>query len=161
MKQKTDEYYIKKCIALSEMSVKKGEAPFGSLIVKNGKIIVARTNANEKKNNITSHAEIMAMNAAIKKLKTRDLKDCIIYSNCEPCPMCAFAMREMHFKKVVFGVKSPNMGGYSKWKILQDKTLEKFAPVFDKAPKVVAGVLEKEAKETYTKIGWGDFLKQM
>lgn len=159
MKIKSDEYYIKKCISLAEVSVKKGEAPFGSLIVKNGKIIAASTNANEKNHDVTSHAEIMVMRKAQKKLKTKDLRDCEIYSNCEPCPMCSFMIRELHFKKVVFGVRSINMGGYSKWKILKDKNLSKIKPFFDEAPKVVAGVLEKEALETYTKIGWGGFLK--
>ncbi len=161
MKQKTDEYFIRKCIALAEMSIKKGEAPFGSLIVRNGKIIATAINANEKKHDVTSHAEIMVMRKAQKKLNTKDLKDCEIYSNCEPCPMCSFMIRELHFKKVVFGVRSPNMGGYSKWKILEDKNLAKIKPFFDEVPKVVAGVLEKEAKETYTKIGWGDFLKAL
>jgi tRNA(adenine34) deaminase len=159
MKKNSDEYYIKKCIDLAELSVKNGEAPFGSLIVRNGKIIAACTNANEKKHDVTSHAEIMAMRMAQKKLKTKDLKDCEIYSNCEPCPMCSFMMRELHFKKVVFGVRSPNMGGYSKWKILKDKKLAKIKPFFDNPPIVKAGVLEKEAKETYLKIGWGEFLK--
>jgi len=48
-KPRADEYFIKKCISLAEISVKKGEAPFGSLIVKDGRIIVSSTNANEKK----------------------------------------------------------------------------------------------------------------
>jgi tRNA(Arg) A34 adenosine deaminase TadA len=47
--KRTNKYYIRKCIELAEKSVEKGEAPFGSLIVQNGKIIVAVTNANEKK----------------------------------------------------------------------------------------------------------------
>ncbi|MDD2225192.1 MAG: nucleoside deaminase [Candidatus Shapirobacteria bacterium] len=158
---KNNEFYIKKCIELAEQSVKKGEAPFGSLIVKNGKIIVKVTNANEKKCDVTSHAEIMAMRKAQKKLKSKDLKDCEIYSNCEPCPMCSFMMRELHFKKVVFGVRSPNMGGKSKWNILQDKGLSKIKPFFSDEPEVVGGVLEKECKETYTKIGWGDFLEKL
>jgi len=158
---KNDEFYIKKCIELAEKSVKNGEAPFGSLIVKKGKIIVAVTNANEKKGDVTSHAEIMAMRKAQKKLKSKDLADCEIYSNCEPCPMCSFMMRELHFKKVVFGVRSPNMGGFSRWNILKDKGLSKIKPFFADEPKVVGGVLEKECKETYTKIGWGDFLEKL
>jgi len=157
---KNDEFYIKKCIELAEKSVKKGEAPFGSLIVKDGKIIVAVTNANEKNGDVTSHAEIMAMRKAQKKLKTKDLKDCEIYSNCEPCPMCSFMMRELHFKKVVFGVRSPNMGGFSKWNILKDKGLARFKPLFSDEPEVVGGVLEKECRKTYAKIGWGDFLEK-
>lgn len=148
MKVKNDEYFIKKCIALAEKSVKKGEAPFGSLIVKDGKILVAATNANEKNHDVTCHAEIVAMRRAQKKLKSKDLSDCEIYSNCEPCPMCSFMMRELHFKKVVFGVRSPNMGGVSRWNILQDKVLSKIKPFFSDEPEVVGGVLEKECKET-------------
>jgi len=158
---KKDEFYIKKCIKLAEMSIKKNEAPFGSLIVKNGKIIASSTNANEKKNDVTSHAEIMVMRKVQKKLNSKDLSDCEIYSNCEPCPMCSFMIRELHFKKVVFGVKSPNMGGQSKWNILEDKGLSQIKPFFSDEPKVVGGVLEKEARETYIKIGWGDFLKKL
>jgi tRNA(adenine34) deaminase len=158
---KNDKYYIKKCISLAQMSIKKGEAPFGSLIVKDGKIIAASTNANEKHHDITCHAEIMVMRRAQKKLKTKDLSDCVIYSNCEPCPMCSFMMRELHFKKVVFGVKSPNMGGYSKWKILKDKGLSQIKPFFSDEPKVISGVLEEECKKTYIDIGWGDFLEKI
>jgi tRNA(adenine34) deaminase len=158
---KNDEFYIKKCIALAQMSVKKGEAPFGSLIVRNGKIIVTSTNANEKKHDVTCHAEIMVMRKAQKKLDTKDLSDCEIYSNCEPCPMCSFMMRELHFKRVVYGVRSPNMGGHTRWNILQDKGLSQIKPFFADEPEVVGGVLEKECKDTYLKIGWGDFLEKI
>jgi tRNA(adenine34) deaminase len=158
---KSDEFYIRKCIELAEKSVKKGEAPFGSLIVRNGKILVKSTNANEKTGDVTSHAEIMVMRKAQRKLKSKDLKDCEIYSNCEPCPMCSFMMRELHFKRVVYGVRSPNMGGQSKWNILQDKGLSKIKPFFDDEPEVVGGVLEEKCKETYLKIGWGDFLDKV
>jgi len=158
---KDDNFYIKKCIALAEMSIKKGEAPFGSLIIRNGKIIVASTNANEKNHDITCHAEIMAMRKAQKKLMSKDLIGCEIYSNCEPCPMCSFMMRELHFKKVVFGVRSPNMGGQTKWNILQDKGLSQIKPFFSDEPEVIGGILEKECKDTYLKIGWGDFLEKL
>jgi len=154
---KNNEFYIKKCIELAEISVKKGEAPFGSLIVKNGKIIIKTINANEKNHDVTNHAEIMAMRKAQKKLHSKDLSDCEIYSNYEPCPMCSFMIRELHFKKVVFGLRSPDMGGQSRWNILQDKVLSKFKPFFSEEPEVVGGVLEKKCKEIFIKIGWGDF----
>ncbi|HPD44622.1 MAG TPA: nucleoside deaminase [Candidatus Woesebacteria bacterium] len=161
MENKTDEYYIKKCIKLAEKSVNNGEAPFGSLIVQNGKIIAAATNANEKRHDVTSHAEIMAMRLAQRKLNSKDLKDCEIYSNCEPCAMCSFMIRELHFKKVVFAVHSPNMGGYSHWKILKDKKLAKIKPFYTEPPQVKGGILEKEAKETFKKIGWGGFFEPL
>ncbi len=157
---KNDEFYIRKCIELAEKSVKNGEAPFGSLIVKNGKIIVKVTNANEKHHDVTCHAEIMAMRKAQKKLKSKDLEDCEIYSNCEPCPMCSFMMRELHFKRVVYGIKSPNMGGHTKWSILQDKGLSKIKPFLGDEPEIVGGVLEDECMETYRKIGWEGFWKK-
>ena len=161
MRFKTDEFYIKKCIELAELSVERGEAPFGSLIVRQGKIIAKSTNANEKMRDVTSHAEIMVMRKAQKKLKSKDLRTCEIYSNCEPCPMCSFMMRELHFKRVVYGVRSPNMGGQSKWNILQDKVLSKIKPFFSDEPEVVGGVLEDECKKTFTGIGWGDFLEKL
>jgi hypothetical protein len=52
------------------------------------------------------------------------------------------------------------MGGHNKWNILGDKNLAKFNPPFDKEPEVVDGVLEKECRETFIKIGWGDFLEK-
>jgi len=151
------ESYIRKCIDLAEQSVKSGEAPFGSLIVKNNQIIATATNTSRLNHDVSRHAEIVAMQRAQKKLG-KDLSDCEIYSNCEPCPMCAFMMRELGFKKVVFGVLSPHMGGHSRWNILQDEVLSTFLgyPV----PEVVGGILEEDCRATFLNIGWGDFLKQ-
>ncbi len=152
-KKEIDEKFMRRCIELSEKSLQGGDNPFGCVIVKNNEILVESGN-EVKKNDVTNHAEIVAMKKAQQILKTSDLSDCTIYSNCEPCPMCAFMMRELKFKKVVFSLTSPHMGGFSKWNILQDTGLEKFEPVFSKPPEVVIGTLKEESVEVFRKAGW-------
>lgn len=147
------EKYIQRCIELSEQALQSGDNPFGCVIVKNDEILVESSN-EIKKNDVTNHAEIVAMRKAQELLGTDNLSDCSIYSNCEPCPMCAFMMRELKFSTVVFALTSPHMGGYSKWNILEDKGLERFKPVFSEPPKVIVGVLKKEAEEVFRKAGW-------
>ncbi|MBI2574092.1 MAG: nucleoside deaminase [Candidatus Wildermuthbacteria bacterium] len=151
---KKDEQHMRRCIELAEQSVKNGDAPFGSLIARNRIILAESGNAIAVGGDVTNHAEILAMKAVQKALGTNDLSDCDIYSNCEPCPMCAFMMRELKFRRVVFAAKSPYMGGYSKWNILQDKELQMFKPVFGKPPRVIAGLFEKEAQKTFLRAGW-------
>jgi len=66
-------------------------------------------------------------------------------------------IREHKIGKVVFALSSPYMGGYTKWKILQDKELEKVKPYFSAPPQIVAGVLAEEAKKVFKKAGLGKF----
>lgn len=145
MEEKTDEYFIRKCIELSKKSMEEGGAPFGALIVRNGEIIA--DSLNNAQSRVSDHAEILVLDKAHKKLEKADLSDCILYSNCEPCPMCSFMAREYKIKKIVFSVNSPLMGGFSKWKIMQDEELTRCNGFFGKPPEVVAGLLEKEGLE--------------
>ncbi len=144
-----DKRFMKRCIELSQEAVDKGDQPFGTVITKDDKIIAESSNDSVNRKN--NHAEIVALNKAADVLGTNDLYDCTLYTNCEPCPMCSFMMREFKIKKVVFGVSSPFMGGYSKWKILQDKRLSKFEKWFAKPPEVIARVLEDDAKKVFDK----------
>lgn len=102
----------------------------------------------------TNHAEIVALTKAQKLLSASDFSKCTLYSICEPCPMCAFMMRELKIGRVVFALYSPHMGGYSRWNILKDKGLAKFKPVFSDPPEVTSDVLEREARELFEKAGW-------
>ncbi|MBQ8033192.1 MAG: nucleoside deaminase, partial [Elusimicrobiaceae bacterium] len=62
--------------------------PFGAVVVKNGKISARGCNQVTSTNDPTCHAEVDAIRKACAKLKTFELKDCILYASCEPCPMC-------------------------------------------------------------------------
>lgn len=144
-----DEFFIRRCIELSQLSIDSGDAPFGSVITKDGKLIAE--SCNDKNNRVSNHAEILALNKASAALGTPDLYNCTLYSNCEPCPMCSFMIREHKIKKVVFALPSPFMGGFSKWNILEDAELNHFPPYFTDQPIVVASVLENEAKAVFDK----------
>ncbi len=147
------EKFMRRCIELSDESLGRGDNPFGCVIVKDNEILVESGN-KIKDYDVTNHAEILAMKKAQKLLKTNDLSDCTLYSNCEPCPMCSFMIRELKFKTVVFAISSPYMGGYSKWEILQDPSLEKIEAVFAKPPEIVLGILKEEAEKIFRKAGW-------
>ena len=147
------ELFMKRCLTLAQQALQAGDHPFGSVIVKDGKIIAEARNRITA-NDVTNHAEIQAMRKAQNILKTSNLSDCTIYSNCEPCPMCAFMIRELKFKEVVFALLSPDMGGYSRWNILGDVGLMKYEAVFSTPPNVIIGILENEALEQFEKAGW-------
>ena len=88
-----DKYFIEKAIELSKkgMDAEAG-GPFGAVIVKNGEIIAEGFNQVTSKNDPTAHAEMVAIREACKKLSSFQLNDCVIYTSCEPCPMCLGAI---------------------------------------------------------------------
>lgn len=147
------EKFIKRCIELAQEALDAGDNPFGAVVVKEGRILAEARN-NSLHDDITDHAEILAMRNAKKALGTPDLSGCTLYSNCEPCPMCSFMAREQKLDAVVFALRTPHMGGYSRWDILQDQGLARYTPVYTTPPKVITGVLEKEATEQFEKAGW-------
>jgi guanine deaminase len=96
-------------MALDE--AKKGVAkneggPFGAVIVCKGKVVAKTHNTVLKEKDATCHAEINAIRIASRKLKRFNLSDCELYSTCEPCPMCYFALQWAKIKKVYCGASS-------------------------------------------------------
>lgn len=94
---------MKEAIELAEenaASVTGG--PFGALIVKDGKIISARTNSVTPDKDPTAHAEVNAIREACRKLDTFDLSGCTLYTSCEPCPMCLSAAYWAKVDKIYF-----------------------------------------------------------
>ncbi|WP_316736376.1 nucleoside deaminase [Pedobacter aquatilis] len=66
--------------------------PFGAVVVKNGEIVAGSGNKVTSTNDPTAHAEVSAIRLACTKLNTFDLSGCVIYTSCEPCPMCLAAI---------------------------------------------------------------------
>jgi guanine deaminase len=77
--------------------------PFGAVIVKDGEIVAAAHNMVLATNDPTMHAEIAAIRAATKQLGRCHLDDCVIYSTCEPCPMCMAAIMWARIPTVYYG----------------------------------------------------------
>ena len=85
--------FMREAIRLSIENVQSGNGgPFGTVIVKNGKIIASGVNKVTQSNDPTAHAEIVAIRSACETLGTFQLVGCEIYCSCEPCPMCLGAI---------------------------------------------------------------------
>jgi len=96
--------FMKQAIEKSIQGVLKNEGgPFGCIIVKNGQIVGSGNNRVTSTNDPTAHAEILAIRDACQKLNSFQLEDCIIYTSCEPCPMCIGAIYWARPKKVFYG----------------------------------------------------------
>src|SRR5436190_16152407 len=88
-----DQKFLEKAISLSRMGMQSGNGgPFGCVIVKDGNIIGEGNNTVTSANDPTAHAEVVAIRNACSKLGTFQLTDCVIYTSCEPCPMCLGAI---------------------------------------------------------------------
>ena len=95
--------FMRKAIRLSMENVQSGNGgPFGTVIVKNGKIIATGVNEVTKSNDPTAHAEMIAIRNACEKLNSFQLDGCDIYCSCEPCPMCLGAIYWARPKSIYF-----------------------------------------------------------
>jgi guanine deaminase len=95
--------FMKRAIQLSRQGMQHNQGgPFGSVIVKAGKIIGEGNNHVISTNDPTAHAEIVAIRDACSKLNTYDLSGCEIYCSCEPCPMCLSAIYWARIGKIYF-----------------------------------------------------------
>jgi guanine deaminase len=103
VKKLTEKQIWKKLITLAKKNVLSGNGgPFSAMIIKDGKIVATGTNSVTSINDPTAHAEVLAIRRACFVLGTFQLDDCIIYSSCEPCPMCLGAcywvrVKEIHY----------------------------------------------------------------
>lgn len=89
------------------------DVPVGAVIVKNGKIISYAHNEKEAINDVTAHAEILAIRQAEKILCNWRLSGCDIYVTLEPCPMCLWAILQSRIDNVYFGSFDSLMGGFT------------------------------------------------
>ena len=124
-------------IALKEAwkAYQKKEVPVGAVVVLNNKIIGRGYNLRETTNDITKHAELIAIKKACHKINDWRLNDCVLYVTLFPCPMCASAIVQSRIPKVVVGT-IPN----------DSKNVTISESIFDKNTIIVKGILEAETK---------------
>jgi len=95
--------FLQQAIDIASSNVcKQNGGPYGAVIVKNGEVIAGSGNCVTVNNDPTAHAEIMAIRQACTALNDFQLTDCILYTSCEPCPMCLGAIYWARLKKVYF-----------------------------------------------------------
>jgi len=96
--------------AINEALKCKTDVPVGCVIKKDGEIVAAAHNKREEENDVTAHAEMLAIRDAQKRLGTSRLTDCEMYVTLEPCPMCSWAIIQSRIKTVYFGSYNPDYG---------------------------------------------------
>ena len=94
--------FMARAIELSINSANTIGGPFGSVIVKDDKIIAEGSNKVTSSNDPTAHGEIVAIREACKKLNNFSLNGCELYSTCEPCPMCLSAIYWARIDKIYY-----------------------------------------------------------
>ena len=99
-----DKAFMARAIQLSIENVQSGSGgPFGTVIVKDNRIVAEGVNQVTLKNDPTAHAEMVAIRQACQKLGVFELKECELYTSCEPCPMCLGAIYWARLSRVYYG----------------------------------------------------------
>ena len=129
----SDEYFMKKAFDEAQIAFDKGEIPVGAIVVCNNKIVAKAHNLVETLNDVTAHAEILAISSAAEYLGGKYLPECTIYITLEPCVMCSGALQWAQIGRVVYGAKDETRG------------YNKNAPnALHKKTKITSGILEEE-----------------
>ena len=126
-------------ISINEAKKSGRDVPVGAVVVKNGDVIATAHNERALDNDVTSHAEILAIRKAEQVLGNWRLDDCDLYVTLEPCPMCGWAILQSRIKNVYFGSYDTNYGAF-----FSKVDLRKFSTF---TPNVYGGIMEKECDE--------------
>ncbi|MBE5869143.1 MAG: nucleoside deaminase [Lachnospiraceae bacterium] len=133
-----DEKYMKSALKQAQKALSLGEVPIGCVIVYQDKIIGRGYNRRKTDKNTLSHAEIIAINKASKKIGDWRLEDCTLYVTLEPCQMCSGAIVQARIPRVVMGCMNPKAGCAGSILNLLDM------PQFNHQVETTKGVLEEE-----------------
>ena len=104
------ESYMRKALEEATRAAEEGEIPVGAVIVCQGKVIARAHNQTERLNDVTAHAEMLAVTMAANHLGGKYLNDCTLYVTLEPCTMCAGALAWAQLGKLVIGASDPQRG---------------------------------------------------
>jgi len=129
-------------LSLAKVAGDSGDVPVGAIVVNEaGEILGTGQNLREKNNDPSAHAEIVAMRQAAEKIGSWRLDDLTMVVTLEPCAMCAGAISQSRFKRLVFGSWDEKAGAVgSVWDLVRDgRSLNKV--------EVVSGVMEQECGE--------------
>jgi len=147
----TAEHFMRMAIAEARKGMSEGNHPYGSVIVKDGKVVAKGHSTGVKTRDVAAHADMSAARKLSRKSKTRDLKGCTVYATGEPCPMCSIALALTHISELVIGASytdlppQMNPGGKRPGKI----TYKEIFKEYGKQVKVQKGFLRDEVLKMY------------
>lgn len=106
----TDEFFMREALKEAKYAFEEGEVPVGAVVVANNKIIARGHNQTQALNDVTAHAEMIALTAAANTLGAKYLIDATLYVTLEPCVMCAGASYWTQISKIVYAASDEKRG---------------------------------------------------
>lgn len=106
----SDESFMKEALKEAHYAFEIDEVPVGAVVVCDKEIIARAHNLTETLNDVTAHAEMQALTAAMDKLGSKYLTECTLYVTLEPCVMCAGALQWAQIERLVYGSKDEKKG---------------------------------------------------
>lgn len=97
-----EQSYLSEAVALARRNIETGGRPFGAVVVKDGEIIGRGVNEMLSSGDPTSHAELNALRAAARTLRSPRLEGAAVYASGQPCPMCLAAMRMAGITEIAY-----------------------------------------------------------
>jgi len=135
----TDEYFMGLALAEARAAAAEGEIPVGAVVVADGRVIGRGHNQTESLNDVTAHAEMLAVTAAARSLGGKYLPGASLYVTVEPCPMCAGAIGWSQLGRIVIGAPDTKRGYTT---LLRPGTTP-----FHPRAEIITGVREAECAE--------------
>ncbi len=131
-----DEYFMKQAFREAQAAYAEDEIPVGAVVVCNNQVIARGHNQTERLNDVTAHAEMIALTAAADFMGAKFLDECTLYVTLEPCIMCAGAIGWARPARIVYGAADEKKGFNTvQGKILHPKT------------EVIGGIMAEECGE--------------
>lgn len=141
----SDVHFMKQALLEAKKAFESGEIPVGAVVVCDNQIIARAHNQTQLLNDVTAHAEMLAITAAADHLGNKYLHDCTLYVTLEPCPMCAGAAGWAQFGKIVYGANDDKSGFmiYGK-RMLHPKTKVEFGISHQECAELMTSFFEKK-----------------
>ena len=140
----THRSYMTQCISLGKIAGENKEPPVGSILVHGTKVIGQGLENVKASQDVTGHAEMLAIRDAINKGHIDKLSSAIMYTTHEPCIMCTYAIRTHKIPKIIYGLDVPHIGAAtSTFQVLNSKHV----PYWEVVPEVISGVMKEECME--------------
>lgn len=133
-----DDFFMRYALTEARQAFELDEVPVGAVVVSNGRVIGRGHNLVERLNDVTAHAEMLALTAAANAIGGKYLRDCTLYVTLEPCPMCAGASYWAQIGRVVFGATDDKRG----FRLFQQK-----GSLLHPSTEIKGGVMEVESAE--------------
>ncbi len=144
--------FMRLALAEARRGREGGDQPFGAVIVRDGQVIASAHSLKTSSRDATAHAELLCVGRATRALGTPGLTGCVLYTTCEPCPMCAGALVNTGVTTLVLGARLadlrrlPTGGAFGAF---GDYTVEGLAALVGSGVVVIGGILADECAALY------------